>query len=147
MSIKTMPARKEHPHPLNPELQKAVERALRQMRQVPDFKNVRFVLLYGSAAEGRMTAGSDIDLCVYYDGNREDAALFRHVVLSQLPGLRYDIQVFQFLPLYVRVETLRGIPVFVRQERFLYETATRTLREFEDFKHRLHDYTGQAPIV
>lgn len=147
MSIKTMPAHKEHTHPLNPELQKAVERALRQMRQVPDFKNVRFVLLYGSAVEGRMTAGSDIDLCVYYDGNREDAALFRHTVLSELPGLRYDIQVFQFLPLYVRVETLRGIPVFVRQERFLYETATRTLREFEDFKHRLYDYTGQAPIV
>ena len=65
----------------------------------------------------------------------------------RLPGLRYDIQVFQLLPLYVRVETLRGIPVFVRNERLLYETATRTIREFEDFKHRLHDYTGKAPIA
>mgnify|MGYP002390988263 CR=1 FL=1 len=141
-----MPAR-TCTRPLNPELQKVVGRALRQMRQMADFKNVRFVLLHGSAAEGRMTPDSDIDLCVYYDGNREDAAQFRHAVLSELPGLLYDIQVFQLLPLYVRVETLRGIPVFVRNERFLYETATRTIREFEDFKHRLDDYTGKAPIV
>ena len=140
-----MPARRR-PH-LDPELKKAVDAALWQMQQGADFRKVRFVLLHGSAAEGGMTADSDIDLCVYYDGSREDAAQFRHAVLSQLPGLRYDIQVFQLLPLYVRVETLRGIPVFVRNERFLYETATRTIREFEDFKHRLHDYTGQAPIA
>lgn len=140
-----MPARRST-HPLNPELKKAVDTALRQMRQCADFRNVRFVLLHGSGAEGRATADSDIDLCVYYDGDRNEAAQFRHRILSRLPSLRYDLQVFQHLPLYVRVEVLRGIPVFVRDDRFLYETATRTLREFGDFKHRLYDYTGQAAI-
>jgi predicted nucleotidyltransferase len=132
--------------PINPELSEFVDAALRQMQQLADFGKVRFVILHGSTAEGRPTADSDIDLCVYYDGSREDAAQFRHKLLSRLPALRYDIQVFQLLPLYVRVEILRGIPVFVRDERFLYETATRTLREFGDFKHRLYDYTGQVPI-
>jgi predicted nucleotidyltransferase len=146
MRTKTMPARRTA-GVMNPELRRDVEAALRRMRQVAGFGNVRFIILHGSAAEGRMTVDSDIDLCVYYDGSRQEAALFRHRVLSVLPSLRYDIQVFQLLPLYVRVELLRGIPVFVRDERFLYETATRTLREFGDFRHRLHDYTGEAPIV
>lgn len=131
---------------MNPPLRKAVGAALRQMRQFTEFKNIRFVMLYGSIAEGRATEDSDIDLCVYYDGDHKEAAQFRHKILSALPSHRYDIQVFQLLPLYVRVEVLRGLPVFVRDDRFLYETATRTLRDFGDFKHRLYDYTGQAAI-
>ncbi len=131
----------------SPEVRTAVDTALRQMRQVPGFTNVRFVILHGSAAEGRMTPDSDIDLCMYYNGDREEAGRFRHTLLSRLPSLLYDIQVFQLLPLYVRIEILRGIPVFVRDERFLYETATRTIREFDDFKHRLYDYTGQAALL
>jgi predicted nucleotidyltransferase len=141
----TMPSRKEV-RLLNPELRKPVDAALREMQQLAGFKKVRFVMLYGSAAEGRMTPDSDIDLCVYYDGPRKEAAQFRHTVLSGLPHLRYDVQIFQLLPLYVRVEVLRGVPVFITDMRFLYETATRTLREFGDFKHRLYDYTGQAAI-
>ena len=142
---KTMPSRKGS-RLLTPDISKAVDAALREIRQVAGFKKVRFVMLYGSAAEGRMTAESDIDLCVYYDGPREEAAQFRHAVLSRLPHLRYDVQVFQLLPLYVRVEVIRGVPVFIPDMRFLYETATRTLREFGDLKHRLYDYTGQAAI-
>jgi len=140
-----MPSRKGTRR-INPEIRKPVDAALRGMQQVAGFEKVRFVVLYGSAAEGRMTTDSDIDLCIYYDGPRKEAAEFRFAVLSRLPHLRYDVQIFQLLPLYVRVEVLRGIPVFIPDMRFLYETATRTLREFGDFKHRLYDYTGQAAI-
>ncbi len=130
----------------NPDLKKAVDTALRKMRQVAGFGHVRFIILHGSAAEERMTSDSDIDLCIDHNGPRDEAARFRHAVLSLLPSDRFDVQVFQLLPLYVRVEILRGIPVFVRNRRALYETADRTLREFADFRHRLHDYTGQAAI-
>lgn len=123
-----------------------MDAALKTMQQVPGFEQVQFIILYGSAAEERMTAESDIDLCIYYDGDRTEAAHFRHKVLSALPGTHYDIQVFQQLPLYVRVEVLRGTPVFTRNSRFLYEKATETIRDFEDFKHRLYDYTGQVAI-
>lgn len=140
-----MPERKRSSR-INPELRKAVDIALRHMRATEGFEKVRFVMLYGSSAEGHATNDSDIDLCVYYDGDKKEAAQYRHAILSRLPSLRYDIQVFQLLPLYVRIEILRGIPVFVRNRRFLYETAVRTLREFGDFKHRLYDYTGQAAM-
>ncbi len=130
----------------DPDLKKTVDAALRKMRQVVGFSRVRFIILYGSAAEGHMTSDSDIDLCIDYNGPRDDASRFRHAVLSLLSSDRIDVQVFQLLPLYVRVEILKGIPVFVQNRRALYETADRTLREFADFRHRLHDYTGQAAL-
>ncbi len=140
-----MPA--EHRSPEVPrQIRDRVEAALHKMSRVPGFGRVRFVLLYGSAAENRMTKESDIDLCVYYEGRRTEAARFRHSVLSSLPGTDYDVQIFQDLPLYVRVEVLKGKPVFVRNLQFLYEKATETLRDFEDFKHRLYDYTGQDAL-
>lgn len=129
-----------------PGISDRVDTALYRMRQVPGFEHVRFIILYGSVAEHRMTQASDIDLCVYYEGERADAARFRHAVLSRLSGTDCDIQIFQHLPLYVRVEALKGIPVFVRTTRFLYDKATETLRDFEEFKHRLYDYTGEAAI-
>jgi hypothetical protein len=131
---------------LSPDLRDRVDAAVHQMQQLPGFGHVRFIILYGSAAENRMTKESDIDLCIYYEGERMDAARFRHDVLSHLSGTGYDIQVFQHLPLYVRVEVLKGIPVFIRNTRFLYDKATETLRDFEEFRHRLYDYTGQDAI-
>ena len=131
---------------MKPDVSEAVNTALQRMRRISGFEHVRFIILHGSAAEGRATRESDIDLCMYYDGNRTEAARFRHRVLSALTDPRFDIQVFQQLPLYVRVGVLKGTPVFVSTPEFLYETATRTLRDFDDFKHRLYDYTGQAAI-
>ncbi|MDD4484567.1 MAG: nucleotidyltransferase domain-containing protein [Methanoregula sp.] len=140
-----MPAERRSPV-ISPQLRERVDRAMQRMRLVPGFGHVKFIILYGSAAENRMTRGSDIDLCVYYDGGYEEAARFRHAVLSELPENRYDIQIFQHLPLYVRVEVLKGIPVFCRTSRFLYDKAAEALRDFDGFKHRLYDYTGEAPI-
>lgn len=130
----------------NNAIRNLMDSAVRQMQQLSGFEQVQFIILYGSAAEERMNLESDIDLCVYYEGSSGDAAQFRHRALSDLPGTRFDIQIFQQLPLYVRVEVIRGIPVFVRNTRFLYERAIDTLRDFQDFKHRLYDYTGQAMI-
>ncbi|PKL64207.1 MAG: nucleotidyltransferase domain-containing protein [Methanomicrobiales archaeon HGW-Methanomicrobiales-3] len=123
-----------------------VNDAVQQIHQVPGFEHVRFIIFYGSSEKRQMTPESDIDLCMYYDGDRTDAGKFRHAVLSRLPGIRYDVKIFQQLPLYIRIEVLKGTPVFVRDLPFLYEIAYRTLREFDDFKHRLYDYTGQAAI-
>ncbi|MDP2796839.1 MAG: nucleotidyltransferase domain-containing protein [Methanoregula sp.] len=116
------------------------------MQKIPGFEHVQFIILYGSAAEKRMTANSDIDLCMYYDGDREEAARFRHKVLSLLSGKLFDLQIFQQLPLYVRVEALKGIPVYTHDTRFLYDKATETIRDFDNFKHRLYDYTGQVQM-
>ena len=124
-----------------------VQHALERMRTVEGFEKVRFIILYGSVAEGRARTGSDIDLCIYYDGDHEEAARFRFTALSELFDDRYDIQIFSHLPLYVRTEVLRGKVIYCPDERFLYDVAYRTIREFDDFKHRLYDYIGKEAMA
>ncbi len=124
-----------------------IRHALERMSTIEGFKKVRFIILYGSVAEGREKAGSDIDLAVYYDGGREEASRFRFAVLSELADDRYDIQIFSHLPLYIRTEVLRGKVLYCPDERFLYDVAYRTIREFDDFKHRLYDYIGKEMMA
>ncbi len=124
-----------------------IRHTLERMKTVQGFEKVRFVILYGSVAEGRAGAGSDIDFAVYYDGDREEAGRFRFAVLSELCDDRYDIQIFSLLPLYVRTEVLRGEVIYCTDERFLYDIAYQTIREFDDFKHRLYDYIGKERMA
>ncbi len=124
-----------------------VRHALERLKTVEGFDRVRFIILYGSVAEGRARESSDVDLCVYYDGTREEGARFRFSALSELFDDRYDIQIFGNLPLYVRTEVLRGRVVYCPDERFLYDVALETIREYDAFKHRLYDYIGKQAIV
>ena len=124
-----------------------VQHALERMKTIPGFESVRFIILYGSVAEGRARARSDIDLAVYYNGERDEAARFRFAALSELADDRYDIQIFSRLPLYLRTDVLRGKVIYCPDERFLYDVAYRTIREFDDFKHRLYDYIGKETMA
>jgi predicted nucleotidyltransferase len=50
------------------------------------------IILYGSYAEGRYTAGSDIDIIVVYEGNeRQDAY---KIVMDQVPLPRLEPKVY-----------------------------------------------------
>ncbi|MDD1720140.1 MAG: nucleotidyltransferase domain-containing protein, partial [Methanoregulaceae archaeon] len=52
------------------------EDILAVLKEVPAFSRVRFVMLYGSVAEGRADRESDIDICIYFEGGEEDASRF-----------------------------------------------------------------------
>lgn len=119
---------------------------IERLRRVEGFEKVRFVILYGSVSRGDAREGSDIDLCVFFDGDREEASLFRFRALSELFSDKYDLQIFQQLPLYVRVECLRGRILYCPDERILYDVAVETIREFDAFKHRFYDYIGERAM-
>lgn len=118
-----------------------IRRFLRIIRKMKEFKKVKFIFLYGSASRGLVRKDSDIDICIFYDGSKEEAERFRIKLLSLLPS-RFDVQIFQSLPLYVRKEVLKGTPIYVKDEDFLYEIAFKTIQEFEDFKKYFYDYIG-----
>lgn len=118
-----------------------IERAVDMIRSLGGDK-VKFIILYGSAAEHKMREGSDIDICVYYDAEQEKAFDFRLRVLSELFDDIYDIKVFQQLPMYLQVEVLKGKVLYCDDERFLYDKAYETIKEFDAFKHRYYDYIG-----
>ena len=44
----------------------AVRTKIRVLSELPGFERVRFIMLYGSALT--MGTGSDIDLCIYFEG-------------------------------------------------------------------------------
>jgi len=111
-----------------------------------DFDKVRFIILYGSMAEGRAREDSDIDLAVYYQGCEEDASQFRLEVLSELLDDAYDVQIFNHLPLYIRKDVLKGEVLYYKDHEFLHEVAYQTLKEFEDFKKYYYDYIGEEMI-
>ena len=124
-----------------------IGKAIEKIKNLEGFEKVKFIILYGSAAEGQMTNNSDIDLCIYYDGSPDESSGFRFKVLSELFDEIYDIQIFQQLPLYVRKEVLKGKEIYCKDRRFLYEVALETIKDFEAFKHRFYDYIGERAIT
>ena len=106
---------------------------------------VRFIILYGSANEGRMKEDSDIDINVYYDD--ADASEFRLKVLSDLFDDIFDIKIFQQLPLPIRMQILKGKVLYEDDTTFIYDKAYETIKEFESFKRGYYDYLGIESIT
>lgn len=107
---------------------------------------IKFIVLYGSFAEGNQTPLSDVDIAVYYDGSKEERFKFRMKILGRVND-KFDIQTFQDLPLYIRREVLRGKVIYFDNNRFLYEITRRTNRDFDDFKLKFYDYIRGGVIA
>ena len=125
-------------------MQEDLGRFMKVLKAQKDFGKVEFVILHGSAAEGRALTGSDIDLCIGYTGNKKQQSDYRQNLLKELPS-RFDVQMFDMLPLYVRKNVLRGKEVYVRDKRKVYDTAMRTIKDYELFRPRLMLYLGEEP--
>jgi len=115
-------------------------------RKVDGFEKVRFVILYGSVSRGEARQESDIDLCVYYDGDPREASRFRFLALSELFSDTYDLQIFLQFPLHVRVEVLRGKVLYCPDEHSCIIAPSETIREFDAFRHRLYDDIGEQAM-
>lgn len=132
----------ERPRSMEVEKDKIVEK----IKRIEGFEYVTFIILYGSSAEGRMTEGSDVDICIGFDGPKDDADRFRLEVLKELFDDRYDIKIFEHLPLYIKKEVLKGEVFYSRDREELYDTAYRVIKEFDDFKTHYYDYIGKEAI-
>ena len=121
-----------------------IDRAVQKIKSLGCDK-IRFIILYGSAWEGRMKEDSDIDISVYYDD--ADASEFRLKVLSELFDDVYDIKIFQQLALPLRMQVLKGKVLYSDDTPFMYDKAYETIKEFESFKRRYYDYLGIESIA
>ena len=128
------------------EIDKIVKNALDRLKTIQGFEKVRFIILYGSAAEGTTRENSDVDLCIDIDAGYYESSKFRLRVLSELPAF-FDVQIFAQLPVYVKKEVLKGKIIFCREEEHLYEVAISTIKEFDDFRYRYYDYIGERALA
>lgn len=103
-------------------------------------EKIKFVILYGSVVEGKQTPLSDVDIAVYYEGNKEERFKFRMEVLGSVND-KFDIQTFQDLPLYIRNEIIsHGKILYQKSYSEIFDVFIKTIKSFGDFKPRLDIY-------
>ncbi|MGQ4914955.1 MAG: nucleotidyltransferase domain-containing protein [Candidatus Asgardarchaeia archaeon] len=102
--------------------------------------NILAIMLFGSYARGEQF--SDIDVCLVLNKPLSNLEMSKmRVKYQSLLGDAFDVQIYQQLPLYIRVRVLReGIVVYCRDEDKLYELAYRTIKDFVYFEkyYRYH---------
>ena len=88
--------------------------------------------------------GSDIDLCIYYNGTQRERNEFRLKVLSNVNDI-FDIRIFQDLPLYIRFSVLKG-KILYYKDKDIYDIFRSTIQEFDDYKRGYYDYINLEKI-
>lgn len=109
-------------------------------------KDILCVYLFGSSARGEKSAASDVDICLVL--NKDDYSpleLSRKKLEYQSMYSQADIQVFQQLPIYIRVRVLKeGKIVLCKDEDSLYNLAFSVITEYSDFEHILREYLDEV---
>ena len=99
---------------------------------------IRFAMLYGSAAEGR--AFRDLDIGVFVDRAKVSAEAdldYAFALADELAAILpfpVDVRVINDAPLPFRYNVSRGIPLAVRDEECYYTFLERTWDEYLDFQ-------------
>ena len=129
---------------LSASMDKEIKMFMRQLKEMPDFHRVRFVILYGSQALGKATPMSDFDFAVYYDGNKDERYRF---LININFNENFDAKVFQDLPLYIQKEVLKGKVIYAKDLSFVYDTAYNTIKDYSYFKKYHEDYIKSKRII
>ena len=94
------------------------------------------VLLYGSVVTEEYNERSDIDLCVVAPA-AEDKVAFSRWILAKVRDERYDVRLFELMPLHLKMEVVEhGEVLYSRDIYELYEYFYATRKLWEDQKHR-----------
>ena len=111
-------------------------RADLQFLDDPHWEGLLGVLLYGSQATGEAGENSDIDLCIVAPQAADQSKLWRQFV-SHLRDSRYDVRIFELLPMYLKAAVIeQGVVVHCKDEPELYEYFYPFRRDWDDQKHR-----------
>jgi len=94
------------------------------------------VLHYGSQATGEGGPNSDIDLCIVALQAADQSKLWRQFI-SHLRDSRYDVRIFELLPLNLKAAMIeQGVVVHSKDGPELYEYFYPFRRDWDDQKHR-----------
>ncbi|MEA2075146.1 MAG: nucleotidyltransferase domain-containing protein [Euryarchaeota archaeon] len=94
------------------------------------------VLLYGSVVTGESNERSDIDICVVAPSASDRVELSRGI-MTNVRDERYDVRVFELMPLYLRMEVVEHGEVVHAQDIYeLYEYFYTFRKLWDDQKRR-----------
>lgn len=130
---------------LNKPLEHDISNVIKKIKDIGGNK-IRFIVLYGSAAKRKNTSLSDVDIAVYYYGDKKERFDFRVKILGRINS-KFDIQTYQDLPLYIQNEILStGEVIYFIDYKDIFNIVMKTIREFEDFKPRLELYYSSMGV-
>ena len=99
-----------------------------------EFKDRVFgILLYGSYAKDEYTKRSDIDICLV--GVDKDTYM---EILGKL-GNKYDIKIFEELPLYIKIDIIKNHKVIFGDELELSEYFYKFRKIWRDMEKRVRE--------
>ncbi|KYK34733.1 MAG: hypothetical protein AYK19_02350 [Theionarchaea archaeon DG-70-1] len=109
---------------------------MNRLKELPHFDDLRFAYVYGSSVTGKATERSDIDVALYYDiKDRSELHHLLFYVSGSFPD-KYDIHMFQLLPLYVKIEVFKGELIYTDDKGVVHDIAWETIKEYNDFEPR-----------
>jgi len=126
---------------------KTVWRSMDLKRDFGMFKDGALgILLFGSSARREDVEMSDIDICIVRPAN--DGLLTE---MNQVLGRKYDIKVFENLPLYIQIEIIRDHRIIYGDEIELSAYFYRFRRLWADMVPRVEynqfDSVGERMIL
>jgi len=127
---------------MNREIKQKIEEFLEKIRETEHFSKIEFIILYGSSLGSYHLDDSDIDICFYIDDELENLSRIRLKLLKNCSG-KFDIQMYQLLPLFIQIEVLKGEILYIKDLDRIYEIAYETLDEYEDFYPFYLDYINR----
>lgn len=103
-------------------------------------KTVLAVALFGSYARGE--PHRDIDICVFLMPRKYSQLQMTEKRMEYMPlNEKYDLQIFQQLPLYIRKRILEEAKIlYCKDEDELYDAYFHTAREYTHFEHIYEGY-------
>jgi len=106
------------------------------------------VFLFGSVARGNNYKTSDIDICLILKDRHYTPLELSKKRLGNLKLFDMDVQIFQQLPLYIRMRVIKeGKNLFRADEDDLYEIVFNAIAEFEDYRHIYREYLEEVANV
>ena len=101
------------------------------------------VALFGSSLKRK---GKDVDICIFLDKKYSNLEMSKKR-LSFLKDAKsnFDIQIFQQLPVYIRIRVIRECKILLdKNSDLLYEIVFGTIKEFGFFKKTYENYLREV---
>jgi uncharacterized protein len=110
------------------------------INKVKKDKKILAVAFFGSYA--RKEKNKDIDICLFlFPGKYSLKEISKIKLKYSFENEKYDLQIFQGLPIYIKKRILKDAKfIYVREEDLLYDLSFYTLKEYSHFKYIYEDY-------
>ncbi len=112
---------------------KLSQQVLQALKKTGLFKHTEFIILYGSVNTGKQNPLSDIDICISLSLS-PSARLKARIKLLSILSEKFDLQIFEDLPLFVQKSVLGGKLLYCKNLSRTAERAITLLKEYEDFE-------------